>query len=398
MAEIWQGIRQSSGRLLAYVWRYLGTVAALGLMLGVMGMGLYHVFHPGDDDPAIRCFTGLCNPAEALPPSGLGEIPRLSGDAAETPHIRFEYAPDSGRLLRVVHVDARGHLSPMPGSSVAEQRLEYDADGRLTARRNRDAHGRPAADSSGVASREFRYNAEGLLTGRILRDAAGRKVVPRMPGYAEERIRRDALGRPLVVEYLDGAGKPITNANGESVVRYTYNDKQHETTRANYVNGQLADNAQGVATELERRSADGHTYHTSWLNAAGQVVHSLAHEADAILEEHRPAEKMRRFRRCRADGGLVDSGRIWAEHIVRNTPTGAVEWECFNGSDGLPCLNPSCGYAERVCEYADDGSLQREYFWDAAGNPSPCYEKRHSSSHVISLHTDGSTELRSKSP
>ena len=75
-----------------------------------------------------------------------------------------------------------------------------------------------------------------------------------------------------------------------------------------------------------------------------------------------------------------------------------MEWECFNDADGLPCVNEALGYAERVCEYGNDGALLREYFWDATGSPCNRYEKRYCHSaegkHRLSLLCDGSTELQ----
>ncbi len=398
MVSIGQRILGFLRHLLEWIWGYLGTVAAMVLLLGVLGMGIYHVFSPGENTVQMRFYTGVVNPAEAIVPTGLHELTQRPGTMPAEPCVRFEYRPGDGRLLRVQYVDAAGKLSPMPGSDVAEQRMEYDASGRLVARRNYDTAGAPVADASGVATREFVYTPEGALSARIMRDAAGRKVVPHMPGFAEERITRDAAGRPLMVRYLDEAGNPITNAAGESELRYTYDDARHEVERSNYVKGRLTDNAAGVAVERISRPQNGHVVHTTWHNAEGEPVPSDDSVAFSQHEEWQPVERIMRTRRCGADGALMNNARVWAEHVERRTPAGAIEWERFNGSDGLPCENPACGYAERVCEYAADGSLEREYRFDALGNPAPCYEKRHSATHTLSLRADGSSELRSKAP
>ena len=338
----------------------------------------------------------MVNSADAVVPTGRQELRVNPGTLPGEPCVRFEYRPADGRLLRMQYVDANGNVAPMPGSDVAEQRMEYDSAGRLVARRNVDAAGAPVADASGVATREFVYTPKGELAARIMRDATGRKVMPRMPGFAEERITRDSEGRPLMVRYLDEAGNPVTNAAGESELRYSYNDERHEEECSNYVKGRLTDNAAGVATERISRPQKGAVVQTEWFNDKGEPVRGDACGAYAQHEEWLPGERIQRTRRCGADGAMLENTRIWAEHLVRRSPAGSIEWERFNGSDGLPCMNPACGYAERVCEYAADGSLAREYYFDDRGNPAPCYEKRHTATHTLSLLADGSTELCSK--
>lgn len=397
MESIWREIRRRVLRVLDYVWRYFGTLSAMGMLLGVLGMGLYHALTHADDAVAVRCFSGMFNPAVAQLPVGLGEVSEAASEAANMPHIRFEYNK-KGQLVRLLHLDAAGEISPIPGSKVAEQRMEYDKQGRLTARRNFSALGTPVADSAGVASRVFEYDTAGRLVARRMLGPLGQPVVPRMPGFAEERIAYDAQGRPTDIRYLDGRGNPIVNARGESHVTFAYDDTKQEILRTNLVGGNPADNADGVAREQVCRTADGRSKHTSWRNAAGEVVQHNAREAHSVLVEYMPTESVSRTRRCGENGIMLDSARVWAEHLVRSSPTGAVEWECFNGSDGLPCMNHELGYAERVCTYGADGKLEREYFWDARGNPSECYEKRYSPGYVLSLHTDGSTEVRTTAP
>jgi hypothetical protein len=90
--------------------------------------------------------------------------------------------------------------------------------------------------------------------------------------------------------------------------------------------------------------------------------------------------------------------RVCAEHLVRLNRAGLPEWECYGGADGMPVNNPARGYAERVCDYSEDGALEREYFWDAAGNPASLCERRHAATpaghYSLSLHADGSTSVQ----
>ena len=54
MASIGQRILGFLRHLLEWIWGYLGTVAAMGLLLGVLGMGIYHVFSPAEHDVQWR--------------------------------------------------------------------------------------------------------------------------------------------------------------------------------------------------------------------------------------------------------------------------------------------------------------------------------------------------------
>lgn len=396
MESIWKKILRRALQLLDYAWRYFGTLSAMGLLLGVLGMGLYHALMRSDEVLGARYFSGIFNPASAQVPVGIGELLPPEHQSFSSPHIRFEYNR-KGQLQRLVHLNELGAVSPIPGSKVAEQRMEYDKQGLLIARRNFNASGQPVADSSGVASRVFEYDAAGHLVARRLLGAQGQPVVPRMPGFAEERITYDAQGRPTDIRYLDGRGKPIVNARGESHVTFAYDDAKQEILRTNFVSGKPTDNASGVASEQVSRTADGRSVRTSWRNAAGEAVQNNDHEAHSELVDYMPSDRMHRTRRCGENGVMLDSARVWAEHLVRTTPAGSVVWECFNGSDGLPCMNHELGYAERVCEYGPDGKLESEFFWDANGNPSECSEKHYSAGHVLSLHADGSTEVRKES-
>lgn len=384
-------------RAIEFVWAYTGTLAAMGLLVGVLGMGIYHLMEGKREAlRSYRCFAGMYNSARAEAPVGLTELPAAVADVAGE-HLRFEY-DSAGYLQRLVHLNRDGKISTMPGSKVAEQRMEYDAAGRIVRKRNFDAHGVPAPDASGVAERRYTYNPKGLLTETRLYDAAGRNVAPRMPGYARERISYDEQNRPVRIEYLDGAGKPMVNARGESRVEFAYNDAKGEVVRTNYVDHLPRENRIGVAVEKRVTANGGNTQRTAWYNAEGKPVENPQVGAMAVQRDVIQDGQYARYRWCGENGVMRGRGRVCAEHLVRSTLGGKPEWECYNADDGLPCMNAELGYAERVCEYAPDGSLAREFFWDAGGNPTYCYEQRHhragDSRHVLRLNTDGSTELR----
>lgn len=380
--------------LLEYSWGYMGTLAAMGLLIGVLGMGLYHSFTRDAEFQAMRCFSGVLNSADSTPPSGLDELPHTP---PPVPHLRFEYGP-KGRLVRLVHISAEGRPTAMPGSTVAEQRIAYDDAGRITHKSNYTATGAPTTDASGVHARAFTYNEQGKLMRTEFLDRAGHAIVPRMPGYAVEKIEYDAQGRPTTIEYLDGKGHPITNSRGERRIVYDYDDEHHSSTRTNYIGNAPAENAHGIAQERHHLTRDGQSEVISWHDASGKRVHHPESGACTMLSETSRDGTLHRERLCDDNGSLCRSKTAYAERVVRTTPQGQVEWECYNDADGLPCVNDALGYAERVCEYGADGALTREYFWDAHGNPCSRYEKRYTNStegeHVLSLLADGSTELR----
>lgn len=387
-------LAQELRRLFEYSWGYMGTLAAMGLLIGVLGMGIYHACTRDAEFQAMRYFSGVLNTSDSTPPSGLDELPHTP---PAIPHLRFEYGKN-GRLERLVHISADGRPTAMPGSKVAEQRISYDDAGRVTRKSNFTATGAPTTDSSGVHARVFSYDAQGRLTRTEFQNRAGHAIVPRMPGYAVEEIRYDAQGRPLTIEYLDGTGKPITNSRGERSISFEYDDEHHASTRTNLIGNAPAENTLGIARERRTCTQDGRSVVTSWYDAQERRVHHPESGACAVLTETSRDGSLRRERFCEENGELCHNKTACAERIVRTTPQGLVEWECFNDSDGLPCMNDALGYAERVCEYGADGALTREYFWDAHGNPCSRYEKRYCRSsegrHVLSLLTDGSTELR----
>ena len=378
--------------LFEIIWRYLGSLAAVCLFAAVLGLC---IFHAVVQDVPLRslCFAGVHNPAGAEPPSGI--LPMGENASPGVPHVRLEYSAD-GLLQRMRSVDAMGELAALPGSQVAEQRLYYNKEARLVRRENRDAAGALAADAHGVAVREFGYNTAGQLNRLSYRNAAGQLVVPRFPGYAECRISHDLQGRPVLVEYLDAEGNPQVNSAGEQRVVYEYDDAARSTTRSNYIDGQLADNKSGIARECEQQLPHGSC--RSWQNAAGEpTLHPGVGAASLHLEcGVVPGLVRRQFMNCQ--GQPCDGARACAEHLVRMNRGGMPEWECFGGADGMPVNHPARGYAERVCDYTPSGQLEREYFWDAAGNPAPVCELRHTTtavgSYLLSLHTDGSTSVQ----
>lgn len=400
MRARWQWLKSVLVRFLRYLWQYSATLAFLSLLLGVLGMGVYHMFvaEPGiafRNERLLRYYTGLLNTSGPVEPVGLGEI--LSATTPSSPCICFEYNSD-GDLMRVCSIDANGNPISLPGSRVAEQRIIRDAAGRITGKFNADAAGHPVADAHGVAAQEFRYDSGGKLLCGVTRDANGRVVVPPMPGYAQKVVTYDAKNRPTRVEYQGADGSPMINAKGESVVEYSYPDANGTMLRTNRVQGRVADNKCGIATEMTHVDADGTRTHTEWKSAQGAAVLHPEHGAASVITEQSADAKSVSTRRYNTQGKPLQSAPLWAQHQMRLNDDGRVAWERYLTADGTPCLEPSLGYAERVCMYDASGAPHRELFRDAQGAPSACYEKRYINSgaarYVLSLYADGATEIR----
>lgn len=375
------------------VWQYLGSLAAVCVFASVLGLGIYHAVVK-DTQPAYYCYAGVVNPAGAEPPRGI----TLLGQGAEpaVSHVRMEYTPE-GRVRRMCHVDAEGRLSALPGSQVAEQLLTYNAAGRLLRKESRNAAGKLTEDAQGVAVREFDYDRNNRLVQSAFRNARGELVAPRFPGYAVCRVAYDEHDRPLELRFLDADGKPGRNAQGEECVEYEYGE-DGSMIRRNLVGGALKNNYYGVARECLEPLPEGNGSRRCWFDEAGRpAVHP---EVGAAVLQHEPqvAEGLQRRRFLGANGAPYLMKRTCAEHLVRSNRSGKPEWECFGAADGLPVNHPALGYAERVCEYADDGALLREYFWDAEGLPAPVSERRHVGTHAgvytLSLLSDGSTVVQ----
>lgn len=375
------------------LWNYLGSLAAVSLFAAVLGLGIYHAVVQ-DGGLRVCCFAGVCNRAGAVPPEGL--VPLGQGNAGGLPHVRLEYGKD-GLLQRMRYVNEAGYSAPLPGSQVAEQRMSYskDSEPRLLRKENRGVTERLVADAQGVAVSEFEYDAAGRLVGSRFLDAARQPVRPHFPGYAELRVEYDALGRPLELRYLGTDGREVANTAGEQRVRFEYAD-DGSVTRRNWVDGKLAANAHGVAEEVLRPCEGGAC--RSWYDAeGGPVVHAQV-DAAALRHEVLPAAGVVRRQYLDEAGRLCASQRCCAEHMMRCNPAGKPEWECYTAADGMPVNHAELGFAERVCEYGADGALEREYFWDARGNPAEVCETRHvttpSGNYALSLHADGSTSVK----
>ena len=391
---MWNWAKRGAGvlrSLFETAWNYLGSLAAVCLFAAVLGLGIYHAV-VYDGELRCYCYAGVYNPVGAEEPQG---ILLLSKDAAPgVVHVRMEY-DGRGKLQRMKSLDASGYVRALPGSRVAEQRLQYDAAGRLIRRENRDAAGALVDDAQGVAVREFAYDAAGRHVRSLFRNAAGDRVSPRFPGYAECRISYDAEGRLERMLHLDAEGNPAPNARGEELVQYQYGE-DGKVRRSNLVGGELAENVHGIATEV--REELEHGFCCRWLDAAGNPAVHPQVGAAALLRENKEAVHIERRRLLGTDGEPQATCRACAEHMVRLNSRGLPEWELHGGADGLPVDHRALGYAERVCLYDAAGNLQREYFWDAAGNPAPLCERRHAATaagnYTLSLHADGSTAVQ----
>lgn len=175
MREWWRTTCRAMFKMLRHLWAYSGTLAALSLMTAVLGMSLYYLIvgEPKDnvaDLHYFRNYVGVYNAAGPHPPRGLGMS--VAQTNTELPMIQFEYN-SQGNPVRVVCMGSDGKIQTMPGSSVAEQKLSYDASGRLMSKRNYDAVGRPAPDAHGIVATDYHYNDSGLFTHADSKDSGG---------------------------------------------------------------------------------------------------------------------------------------------------------------------------------------------------------------------------------
>lgn len=391
--------KQMLNRLIARLWTYFGSLPALALMLGVLGMGLYHLLHEEGRSVQREYFAGFVNSADASLPQGIGPLP--AGGAALASQLRFDY-DEAGKLQRVLHLNAGGFLSVIPGSKVAEQRMIYDDAGHLIEKKNLDVYGLSVPDSAGVATRVFEYDEAGRLTSRSFLNARGDAVVPRMPGFAEERWSYDEQGRPVLIEFLDAEGREIVNAQGEATLRIRYSDDGRCSYRQNEVEGQIRNNVAGYAIEKQCLSNDGATHRTEWLDEAGNLsinrhlgLAAMQRDGTQMGRSNKAGSRHECTQYLNEKGLPLSPKRSIAEHLLRLNEAGQIEWECFNASDGMPCHHDLLGYAERVCEYGPHHQLEREYMWDECGLAAPCYQRNYTpvgtGVQVTTLCNDGSS-------
>ncbi len=374
-------------------WQYMSSLAAVCLFLAVLGLGMYHAVVK-EPRPVYYCYAGVVNPAGAEPPRGITLLGREC--FPDFPHARLEYDPQ-GRISRMCYVREDGNISPFPGSRVAQQVLSYSDDGHLIRKENRNAAGGLVDDAQGVAVRAFVYDSGGRMVRTEFLNSRGKLVTPRFPGFAVCLVRYDDAGRPLEIRYQDADGKLVPNAQGEELVLYEYGDNG-VVTRKNMVDGVLRNNCHGVASEKLERLPEGNGSRRMWHDETGAPA--LHPSIGAAMLQHEPcvAAGLQRRRFLGADGQPCHQARACAEHLVRSNSAGKTEWECFGAADGMPVNHPVLGYAERVCEYAADGALIREWFWDAEGLPAQVSERRHIDTgaglYTLSLQSDGATVVQ----
>ncbi len=382
-------------RWVELVWSYTGTVAIVAVLGGTLGRGVIQLFQLHESPARLVCCAGLSNPAGAEPPKPLGVLG--VGIKPPVPHARV-LKNAQGQVISAEFVDAKGRLTHLPASKVARQTVEYNADGRVIKRVNRDENGKLAEDAAGVAVREFDYDAAGRLVKTSYRGGDGRLTAARPLGVAAQQVTYDAQGRPLMVRNLSRNGTPVLNAAGEETLRYEYNDASGEVLRRNYVQETPADNHAGYAVQRIVCGEDGRELRREWRNASGFPVAESAAGAVAVVQQHYPDSRIVRQIRLGTDGAPLSMSDGWSEHLVRYDVKGRPEWECYAGADGLPRDNAASGYAERVSTYAPGGQVEREYFWRADGSPAPVCERRYAAGadgqpYCLSLHADGSSEV-----
>lgn len=386
-------------RVLEDAWVYLGSLAAMSLLVGVLGMGIYHMMTWREDRGHVEYFLGAVNTPDESLPVGLTRLPERVADDGELSHIRFEYA-DDGKLKRLVHVDGSGEVCAMPGSHVAEQRIRYDENGRVACKANYDASGEAAPDAAGIASRHFFYDDRGNCVRTELRDAQGALVCAPLPGYAVVTTRYDERNRPLLTEYWNADLQATVNAVGESRVVYLYDDAAHEMQRRNYVGESLASNRLGYAVEKHTLSDGGRTLSVEWLDAAFQPALNSWAGATAVCSQQAVNGAVTTEFYYSGDDAVQRFKPGCASHLIHRDSEGRPEWESYRNEEGAPQMNAALGYAERHCRYRADGGLASEAFIDADGLPAACAERRYPElrsgemPHVLSLHRDGRTELR----
>lgn len=394
---------------LRVIWNYSGTLAALSLLVGVLAMGLVHITRGVEGDPNVHFFLGVRNTAGATAPEGVAELSQEQVGTSPQ-YLKFEY--NGAKLQRVVAMDHAGDRAAPAGTRVAEQRLKYDAGGRLTRKENYDERGSLCADNAGVAVRAFEYDDEGKLKKTSFLNAAGHLVCPSVPGFAVEKRSYDDAGRLDTRSFFDTEGKPCINRAGQQVLRYRYNTLGKVAGITNYIDGEPADNGFGVAEERRSYDDKGRLSRVDYYDATGKPAICRRQDAGyaSLVRRYDSRGNCSAVRFFDASGKLsAENALKYAEHVRSYDGRGNPVYESYLADENQLCVPPSIGYAERMCNYDNADRLRREYFWDAQGRPgkmppvageTPCYERRYEylgdKGSVVSLYTDGSTRLESK--
>lgn len=394
-------------RFLQMLWNYSGTLAALSLFAGVLAMGMVHMRRSIPNmQENTRFFRGVYHSYDNIIPFGVDEIDRK--EASSLPCcVQFIY--DGNVLQRIVTINEEGIPEAAVGCPVAEQRMSYDHDGRLTARKNYDSNGRLCADLSSVAQYLYEYDAQGHLKKVSFHDVNGKLMENEVPGYAFEERFYDGGGKLIRRVFRGANGAKCLNRAGEQELRYTYYEDGQLETKRNYRDGSLADNAVGVAEERWRYDHRGRPKRMEYRNSKGEP--SVCRTADtgyaAATMRYDSRGNCASIRYYDEENKISDdNGMKYAEHVRNYDGYGNPVYECFIDATGELCVPPAVGYAEKMCNYDTSNRLRREYFWDADGRPGSatsstergsCYERHHeydgNRESILSLYTDGSSEL-----
>lgn len=396
-----------SVRFLQMLWNYSGTLAALSLFAGVLAMGMVHMRRGiSNAEENARFFCGVYHSHDGTVSQGVNEITRKEACAMPF-YVKFIY--EGNLLKRIVTMDGNGIPHAALGSPVAEQCMTYDRNGRLTARKNYDENGRLCGDFSTVAQQLYEYDGKGHLNKISFFDAKGNLAENEALGYAAEERFYDDSGKLIWRVFRGANGLKCVNRAGEQEICYTYDEDGRLETKRNYIAENLSDNAVGVAEERWSYDHGGRPKRMEYRNAKGEATVCRAANAGyaAMVMRYDSRGNCASVRYLDADHRTSDdNGMKYAEYVRNYDGYGNAVYECFIDSAGELCVPPAIGYAEKLCNYDTNNRLRREYFWDAEGRPGgipaskgrgACYERRYEydGDHktVLSLYTDGSTEL-----
>lgn len=220
-------------------------------------------------------------------------------------------------------------------------------------------------DVYGVARK---HDANGL---EIQRTMLGKGVpfANNTNGVAVETYKRDALGNPVEIAYLDQSGRPVLSKDGYHLIRMTYDENGNEISKRYFgIDGKPVRCKLEKYHELRTRYAHGEPVETSYFDVDGSPVN------DALLQVHAMTMSY--------DRNLMVEARSFDIHgkpaSSRGGQQGARLGYDKNGNlaslayikaDGSPAYD-LIGVHRRTWQYNESGKPVRELTFDTQDRPA----------------------------
>ena len=272
--------------------------------------------------------------------------------------FRMEY-DKAGKKKIVAMIYAVAGVKPTHEDGIAEERLEYDANGNVTKTSHLGLDGKPKADKNGVFEFRTEYDKAGKEKIVAMIYAVAGVKPTREDGIAEERLEYDANGNVTKMSYFGQDGKPtLCLPIGCAEIRHEY-DKRGNIIRVSH----FGVDGKPTAAHYKIR-IDVNVFGCGLSTAVFNAIERGEKKGLEIVQGNETVEAA-----SSEQGMLVveikDVAEIRTEYDNHGNRTRVSMW----GIDGKPAAN-SLGIAEVRFEYDAQGNITRQMAFGPDGRPA----------------------------